>query len=198
MKKKLVALAVVAALMLVGATLAFGGARPPDLRRRRVRQARLARRRQRAPAAGVDHAPAGDRGGQERSIRLARQVDLDRFAGRACLHGDVGGHRSGRRGERPHRAEDERPLAECTRWMLNVAPPATPISRTQSATYSSWPRAAVMSPRSRIRSAGQPKLSSSSTTRALASSSFPLTKTSCSPGRCSGRPSRSRSPCSAP
>src|SRR5919106_2975469 len=44
------------------------------------------------------------------------------------------------------------------------------------------PRAAVMSPRSTIRSRAQPKVASSSATSAFAPTSFPHRKTSCSPG----------------
>ena len=94
MKKKLVVLTVVAALMLIGATLAFGGPGRLIYDGRRVRQARLARRRQRASAPGVDHAPAGDRGGREQQhpARSARST-LEHYDGRLVWHRvDVGDH----------------------------------------------------------------------------------------------------------
>jgi len=66
--------------------------------------------------------------------------------------------------------------------MLNIGDFSAPNMRTQKITYISWPRAALRSPRSTT--FFQPKLSFSSwLTRALAPSSLPQTKTSCSPAQ---------------
>ena len=82
----------------------------------------------------------------------------------------------------------ERPLFIGSSYDLDVevAGLKAPKRRSQSNRYISVPRAAVMSPRSTIRCAGQPKLSSSVPTCALAPASLPQMKTSWSPGTRAG------------
>src|SRR5437870_5652548 len=70
--------------------------------------------------------------------------------------------------------------------MLKCPVPSAPYIRSQSGKYISVPRAADMSPRSTIASAGQPNDSSSERTSLFAESSLPHTNTLCEPGTLAG------------
>ena len=70
--------------------------------------------------------------------------------------------------------------------MLKWPVPKLPIIRSHSGRYISVPRAEETSPRSTIRSSGQPNSPSRPATSRLASSSSPHTKTACSPGTIAG------------
>ena len=96
MSKRIALFAALAAVVaLAAAAFAFGGGSGPDQRRRALRQAGHARRRQGVPPADVDHDRTGRRGRRARRSGQLGQVDLESHGGRIVYVVDVGNREVG-------------------------------------------------------------------------------------------------------